>query len=101
MSIDLFSEPLLRFDEAAKLLPRQSRPSYTTWWRWSRRGIRGVRLDTVLCGGRRMTSAAALARFLAAVTAAGEGAQAPLSTPSRNRSTTSMAAARELDAEGL
>lgn len=66
--IDVRLETLISFAEAAKLLPRGSRPSYATWWRWHRRGVRGVRLETVLIGGRRMTSPAALFRFIHSLT---------------------------------
>ncbi len=37
---------------------------------WHRRGVRGVRLETLMIGGRRCTSLEALARFHAAVSQA-------------------------------
>jgi hypothetical protein len=43
----------------------QSRPSAATLWRWAMRGVRGVKLDTVIIGGRRYTSHEAFARFTA------------------------------------
>jgi hypothetical protein len=43
------------------------RPSVPTLFRWSLRGVRGVRLETWLVGGRRFTSRDAIARFIAAI----------------------------------
>lgn len=63
MSIKIGEEHLLTYGEAAKLLPKGSRPSYSTFWRWCNRGIRGVKLETVLVGGKRFTTAAAMQRF--------------------------------------
>ena len=42
----------------------------STAFRWYTRGSRGVKLETVLIGGARMTSTEALERFIAGVTAA-------------------------------
>lgn len=68
--IDL-SEDLISLIEASKILP--GRPHISTLFRLaSPRGLRGVRLETLLVGGRRWTSRQALARFVAASTAAGE-----------------------------
>ena len=69
MAIDLEREPLLTFNDAAPFLAGEMRPSYPTWWRWWRHGVRGVRLETVLVGGRRYTTAAAVQRFVVATTA--------------------------------
>lgn len=71
MSIDINSESLLSLAEAAKTLP--TRPSVSTLHRWRLRGVRGVTLETVLLGGRRLTSAEALGRFANAATAAANG----------------------------
>lgn len=40
-----------------------NRPHVSTCWRWWRHGIRGVKLETVVIGGRRYTSREALQRF--------------------------------------
>lgn len=64
--IDVSSERLISFNQAASFLPVGRRPSAATWWRWSTKGVRGVRLETLLIGGRRMTSREALLRFVAA-----------------------------------
>ena len=70
MPIDIHSEQLLTLDQAAHSLPGHVAPSTT--WRWCRKGIRGIRLESVVIGGKRYTSTEALARFAAALTAAAE-----------------------------
>ena len=77
--IDHEHEELLFMTVAAKSLP--SRPNVATLWRWRTAGCRGVRLETVLIGGRRMTSREALARFFAAITAAADGTLMRNETP--------------------
>ena len=69
MAINFGREKLLTYGEAAQLLPKGSRPSYSTFWRWWNRGIRGVRLETVLVGGKRFTTAEAMQRFADALSA--------------------------------
>jgi len=64
-------EELMTMTEAAKRLP--GRPNLATLWRWRTVGVRGVKLVTVLVGGRRRVSASMLNAFCQAVTAAGEG----------------------------
>ena len=73
--IDHEREELLTLTAATKLLP--GRPNVATLWRWRTAGVRGVKLETILCGGRRMTSREALTRFFAATTAAADGALGP------------------------
>jgi hypothetical protein len=60
---DLLDEELLPLAKAGELLA--CRPHRSTVIRWADRGVRGVRLTTVTIGGRRYTSRAALARFIA------------------------------------
>lgn len=72
MPIDIHAEQLLTLAKATRLLPSSPHPS--TLWRWHRRGIRGVRLETVVVGGTRYTSREALSRFSASLTAADEAA---------------------------
>ena len=55
----------LNFSQAATLLP--SKPSRTTMHRWAHHGIRGVRLATILVGGRRYTTREAIEQFVAAL----------------------------------
>ena len=66
MAIDPLSEPTLSLTQAARRLPRlrAGRPVHpSTVWRWALTGLRGIRLETVLVGGVRVTSEAALRRF--------------------------------------
>ena len=70
MRIDLHRERLLTLEQAARSLPGNVAPS--TLWRWHRHGVKGCRLDTILVGGKRFTSAEAIQRFSEAVTAAAE-----------------------------
>ena len=62
-------EQCLTFSEAAKRLPKfGGRFVHTsTLWRWSTKGLRGVRLETRRLGGRFVTSVEALDRFGAAL----------------------------------
>ncbi len=56
------TEEHVPLSKAAALVP--GRPSAATLWRWATRGARGVRLQTVVVGGRRFTSASAVSRFI-------------------------------------
>ncbi len=69
--IDVEKEKLISFAQATKILP--GRPNITTVWRWRNRGVKGVKLETILSGGRRFTSIEAIRRFQSAVTAAADG----------------------------
>ena len=64
--IDLSTERVVSLTDATHHLPRRrkgKRPSVATIYRWSLRGCRGVRLETVQVGGTRCTSLEALQRF--------------------------------------
>jgi Protein of unknown function (DUF1580) len=96
--VDINREQLLTFTEAAKLLP--GRPNVATLWRWRTAGCRGVKLETVLVGGKRYTSREALQRFVDATTAAADGAEhSPQSN--RQRSKSIDAAKSELEEAGI
>lgn len=82
---------LMSFSAAVRRLPGHPHPS--TLWRWRTRGIRGVRLDTVLIGGRRYVSADALERFVFALTAAADRSE---HTPERTTATQERLRARGL-----
>ncbi len=69
--IQLQSEQLLSLQQAAELLP--GTPALSTLHRWRQLGVRGVKLETCLIGGKRYTSTQALQRFTDAVTAAVDG----------------------------
>lgn len=70
MTIDTQSETLVPINAAPSHIP--TRPHVATVWRWIQRGVRGVRLDTVLIGGKRFTSTEAIARFIGGTTAASD-----------------------------
>jgi Protein of unknown function (DUF1580) len=64
---DFASEAKITFQDARKLCPGQ--PSIVSLWRWSRKGVKGVRLEYQRVGRKMFTTAEALARFFAALTA--------------------------------
>jgi hypothetical protein len=72
-------ETLVTLAQAARMLP--GRPHISTLWRWYRRGVGGIKLETILVGGRRFTSAEALSRFTSRATAAASGEHSPIRTP--------------------
>lgn len=96
--IDTEHEKIITLADAAKFIP--SRPNLSTVWRWRNRGVRGVKLETVLLGGRRMTSREALSRFFAATTAAADGIQVKPQT-NRQRAASISEAKSELEAAGI
>jgi hypothetical protein len=100
MAIEITEEQLLCFGEAAKLLPPGSRPSYTTFWRWWRHGVNGVKLETVRVGGKRFTTAEAMQRFVATLTAR-DLDQFPASCSSIRRDRDRRAVENELRKEGI
>ena len=61
----LLDETPLTFAEAAARLPKINgkKVHVSSVWRWSRRGVRGVRLECRCLGGRYLTSIEALDRF--------------------------------------
>jgi hypothetical protein len=79
--IDISSERLLTFTEAAKLLPGNVHLS--TLHRWRLSGTRGVKLESCLVGGKRLTSAEALQRFAERTTAAANGEPEPVASVGR------------------
>ncbi|MGB2985455.1 MAG: DUF1580 domain-containing protein [Phycisphaerae bacterium] len=61
----LHDEHVVTFSEAARSLPKVNgrRPHASSIWRWVRKGIRGVKLESRRVGGRFVTSLEALERF--------------------------------------
>jgi hypothetical protein len=53
---------ILTLAQAAQLIPH--RPNAHTLWRWSKKGLRGVKLTTFKAGRSRCTTAALLLEFL-------------------------------------
>jgi hypothetical protein len=91
------SERLLTLSAAAREIPGPTGRGLhvATLWRWAHRGVRGVRLETVMVGGIRYTSREALERFVAATTAAADGTNPVIRTP-KQRQRAIEAAEREL-----
>ncbi|NQT21636.1 MAG: DUF1580 domain-containing protein [Planctomycetes bacterium] len=73
--INLQQEHILTFREAASKLPRRRAGrncSISTLHRWRLKGVRGVRLETGMLGGIRVTSAEAIQRFMDRITGESE-----------------------------
>ena len=62
MSIDLTTEVVFPVSEAPKHIPGS--PSQATVWRWVLNGVGGVKLESILIGGKRFTSAESIQRVL-------------------------------------
>ena len=98
MPIDIHKEQLLTLEQAARSLPGHVAPS--TIWRWHRKGVRGVRLETVVIGAKRLTSSQALARFATASTAASDRTHA-ISDANKLPSERDESTRHSLEAAGL
>ncbi len=93
MAIDVQDEQVVSLRAACDLLPRRragKKPAVETLYRWSLRGCRGIKLETVQVGATRCTSVEALQRFFDALTAAADAANtlptsAPVPTATRRR----------------
>ncbi|XZE56937.1 DUF1580 domain-containing protein [Planctomycetaceae bacterium SH139] len=76
----------------------------STFYRWSKYGVRGVRLETCFLGGARYTSDEALSRFFNAVTEQMDGTSEPALNPtteaSRSSQTSFCGIEKELTCEG-
>ena len=73
--IDVTAETVVPFRELPKWTEKHfgKRKHPSTFHRWRLRGVRGVKLETILLGGIRFTSVEALNRFFAATTSAADG----------------------------
>lgn len=102
--IDIATETVIGFKQAADIAPRTRRGKkihVSTFYRWTVKGCRGVRLEYIQIGGTRATSAEALQRFFDRLTE-GSQSQEP-ARPLRSmiqRQKRSDAAARELEKLG-
>jgi hypothetical protein len=111
-TFDIADEQLISLSEAAKLrsLPRRRggrRPHISTLFRWASRGIGGVRLPTLRCGGTLCTSIQAMQWFFEQLTLADQSSlDSCRSSTTTRRSTTARqraitAAERELEKAGI
>ena len=74
MTFDLQKETPLTFKMAKGYCEKRygKRPDQSTFWRWFAKGLRGIRLQTVLTGAVRITTEEALDRFFEAVNKAAD-----------------------------
>ncbi|MCO6043323.1 DUF1580 domain-containing protein [Aeoliella sp. ICT_H6.2] len=79
-------------------LARQEGLNPTTVWRWSTRGVRGVKLETMNIGARRFTTQEAYERFVERSTAVANGTPIPQRTAKQKESAIDRAEA-ELEKE--
>jgi hypothetical protein len=79
--IDINTETILSIADAARRLP--GKPHLSTVWRWITSGTRYGKLESVVIGGQRFTSAEALQRFAEQSTRAATGR--PLSPSTKER----------------
>jgi hypothetical protein len=108
--IDSQSEALISLADAAKTLPRRRRGRkchVSTLFRWTTIGIRGVRLESLKCGGCRCTSREALQRFFEALSqprqaraVAGHAGPPPVRRTAAQRQRASAEAGRRLSERG-
>ena len=80
MAIDPTKEELLTLNQARslpELRKNGQRPDLATLYRWTGKGVRGVKLATVQVGGSRCTSRQAIATFLTRLTEQSTGPQQP------------------------
>ena len=98
--IDFSSENLIPMSTAAKD-PVLGKPVHvSTLHRWQLRGVRGIRLETWMVGGRRMTSREALVRFLERINKSQAASPLP-KTKTRSTPGSSEAEDQMLDGLGL
>lgn len=71
---------LLPCVDAVEIVTRR-RMHKKTVLRWNLKGVRGVRLESVILGGRRVCTVDQVKRFIAATTAARDGVAAPHCVP--------------------
>jgi hypothetical protein len=82
--IDVENETLLTPNQACKEFPGGI--SLPTVWRYmGTKGVRGARLESLVCGGKRWTSKEAIARFIAAQNATDLPAAPKITATQRRR----------------
>lgn len=95
---DLLIEQRLSLAELA----RQESVSVPTPWRWSKKGVKNIRLETIQIGGRRYTSQEAFSRFVARTTQAAVNPQPVISAhTNRQRETAIRRAEARLAEAGI
>lgn len=74
------------------------RPHLTTCLRWCTRGSHGIKLQSWMLGGRRVTSREAVRRYIDSITEARDGKSVPLVETPVQRDRAALRAAKELEA---
>ena len=100
MAIDPLSETVISLNDAARLLPARragKKPHVSCIYRWTTTGCKGVVLESLQCGGNRVTSREALTRFFQALTF---GADRPPVRSPLKRQRAAERAIRELERQG-
>ena len=92
--INPHTEHLVTLKQAARQLPGNVHLS--TLHRWRLRGVKGVKLETLMIGGRRYASVEALSRFFERTTQAADGGSAM-----QRSADVSRRVERQLDEAGL
>ena len=94
IGVALLDEERLSLTEAARRL----KVSPSTVWRWTMRGVRGIKLETQVWGAKRSVTEAALEQFREDCTAAANGkSTATQSRTCKQRDRDYQQAERELD----
>lgn len=93
---DLLQESRLSLTQLA----HQEGVSIPTTWRWAKRGVKGIRLESFCVGGRRYTTQEAFARFVERTTAVANGDQPKVRT-NRHRQAAIDRADDELTSQGI
>ena len=99
LGVDIHNQTLIPVSEIPAHVP--GRPHLATCWRWIQRGCRGVKLESVLIGGKRFSSLEALQTFVEATTAAADGTSTVIASTPSARKKAQDRANRELDDEGI
>jgi len=101
--IDPLADHLIALRDLPALLPRRNvrKIHISTIYRWTLRGIAGVRLEIVTIGGTSYTSREALGRFVVATTQARRPGMAPPPTTTRQAEQARRRAARICDEAGI
>lgn len=99
MSINVQTERLRSFSEVPSTLA--SRPNISTIHRWRLRGVRGIKLESIMIGGVRYTSDEALQRFFDRTTAVADGTAQPEARTATQRERAVSRAEAELEAAGI
>ena len=86
MAIDIIQEKTYTLAALAKMhfwpVRRAGKKiNVVTLWRWTEHGLNGIRLETILAGGCRVSSVEAVQRFFEALTGQAEAGRAPIPEP--------------------